>query len=267
MTENSYSHLLVDKRPDDGIAIMTLNRPEVLNALNAKARVEMYQAARELEADESVRAIVVTGTGRAFCAGQDLNETAELPVDGGSGMIGESWISEGSGPYEAFAYFPKPIVAAIHGYTTGDGMQTALLADIRVAADDLKMGMTEINVGIPCVWGSWIISRVSTPAVAAEVTLTGELLTAERAKNLGLVHRVVSRENHVQEAIEVAIKLASKPRAAMREHKKWMNEYFRKDLDYVRTRGLEIQDVVFGSGEPQRIMRSFVKEKVRPTEV
>src|SRR5580658_8906156 len=154
------------------VGILTLNRPTILNAWNTPMRTRLVEALDELEENESVRAIILTGSGqRAFGAGQDLNETKTFDPD-----RAEIWIGEWERLYNRLRSLSKPIVAALNGVAAGSAFQVALLCDLRIGHPGVKMGQPEINSGIPSTTGPWIMREIIGLGHTIDLTLTGRMV-------------------------------------------------------------------------------------------
>merc|ERR1719487_499903 len=195
--------VLVDKR-DSGVAVLTMNRPKALNALSDGLMRELVDKLKELDADNSIRANVVTGTGKAFAAGADIKEMHSRA--GFSDVKADNMLSHWSGVSDV----RKPIVAAVNGFALGGGCELAMSCDIIIAAEDAKFGQPEIKLGtIPGVGGTQRLIRAIGKYKAMELVLTGDMLSAAEAERAGLVSRVVPTANVVDEAIKVAEKIAS----------------------------------------------------------
>ncbi len=196
----------------DGIAWITLNRPEAMNALSAEVRRELPAAIRAAEADPDVRVMVLRGAGdRAFCAGADIKEFVEVPTPTTyrQARVPESWITP-------FDLARKPILASIHGYCLGGGLEIALACDIRIAAEDAIFGFPETGLGtMTGVGGSQRLPRAVGTALAMDMVLTGERLTAAQAKDAGLITRMVPREALAAETASLAARMAARPPLAM----------------------------------------------------
>src|SRR5256884_8325628 len=197
-----YEHILVEI--DAPIATVTLNRPKVLNALSPDLILELTTALSELDADENVRAVVLTGGPKVFAAGADIGDMAERgPVD--------QLLRDQTGRWAPLAGFSKPLIAAVNGYALGGGCEVALMCDLIVAGDTARFGQPEINLGIiPGAGGTQRWPRSAGKYVAMEVMLTGAPITAQRAHQLGLVNRVVPAEMTVEVATAMARELAAK---------------------------------------------------------
>src|SRR2546421_11961841 len=198
-----YEHIQVDVEPL--IATVTLNRPKVLNALSPELVGEVNQALRELDLDDRVRAVVLTGGPKVFAAGADINDMAERTAV-------EQLHRDQTGRWAGIAAFTKPLIAAVNGYALGGGCELALMCDLIIAGDSARFGQPEINLGIiPGAGGTQRWPRTVGKYVAMEVNLTGGQVSAQRAYQLGLVNRVVPAEVTLRVAKRGARQLATKP--------------------------------------------------------
>ncbi|MCC7281503.1 MAG: enoyl-CoA hydratase/isomerase family protein, partial [Acetobacteraceae bacterium] len=167
------------------ISIITLNRPEVLNAWHAAMRADLVAALDAAEADAAIRAIVMTGAGeRAFGAGQDLNETKTFDPD-----RAELWVGEWERLYDRIRSLSKPLVMALNGVAAGSAFQVALLGDFRIAHAGVTMGQPEINSGIASTTGPWIMREMIGLARTIDLTLSGRMMDAAEAERIGLINR------------------------------------------------------------------------------
>src|SRR5688572_13394078 len=197
----------------DGIAIVTVNRPKVLNALNAQTLDELRRTVLALRGDENVRCVILTGAGeKAFVAGADINELAvQSPVSGREHALA------GQHVLNLIENLGKPVIAAINGYALGGGCELAMACTLRVAADTARLGQPEVNLGIiPGYAGTQRLARLVGRGRALEVLLTGDQLPASEAHRIGLVDRVVPAAELMAEARKLAAILAAKAPVAMR---------------------------------------------------
>jgi len=217
-----YEHILVEIDPP--IATVTLNRPKVLNALSPDVIRELTSALADLDADESVRAVVLTGGPRVFAAGADIGDMADQgPVD--------QLLRDQTGRWAPLAGFRKPLIAAVNGYALGGGCEVALMCDLIVAGETARFGQPEINLGIiPGAGGTQRWPRTAGKYVAMEVMLTGAALTAQRAYELGIVNKVVPAEMTIGVAQRLARELAAKPPLALRMAKEAVLKAFEAPL-------------------------------------
>lgn len=247
--------VLVERQ--DEVAIVRLNRPQQLNAINAGIRLELPPALRSLNADAGVRAVVIAGAGeRAFSAGQDLDEGAGYGIDDV-----ERWFTEMWAMYDAVRAMDKPTVAAIVGVAAGAGYQIGLYCDIRVTHADARIGQPEIKMGLASILGTSAMMWHLPIGVNAELSLSGELISGERAERLGLVNQLVARERVIARAIEAARLLGSRPANATRLTKQRMREMTQAQFDDILVAAKSYQRRAYESGEPQQMMRAFVEKK------
>jgi enoyl-CoA hydratase/carnithine racemase len=190
----------------DGIAYITLNRPQALNAYNIRMRDELYEVLGAVKDDPEVEVVIIKGAGeKAFCAGADLTEflTAPPPVFARQARFDRDI-------WRLFLSIEQPLIAALHGYVLGSGIEMALCCDIRLASDDARFGLPETGLGIiPAAGGSQTLPRTVGPAAALEMLLTGRWLTAPEALKIKLVNRIVPRPDLIPTAEKLARKIKS----------------------------------------------------------
>lgn len=226
----TYQHITVTA--GDGYAVVTLNRPNVLNALNQAMMDEIVQALESMEREERVRCVVLTGAGRAFAAGADIKEMAGASApEMLAGYRFQQW--------ERIRKVTVPLIAAVNGIALGGGCELAMLCDMIVAAETAQFGQPEINLGImPGAGGTQRLTRAIGKARAMEMVLTGRPISARQADALGLVTKVVPAEAVLDEAIALAKEIASKPPVAVRLAKEAVLKAFdttvESGLDYER---------------------------------
>jgi enoyl-CoA hydratase len=201
MSGESYENILVERRGK--VAIVTLNRPKALNALNAALIDELGRAFDEFEADPAIGAIVLTGSEKAFAAGADIKEMADKTY---MQAYGEDFITSG---WERVAQCRKPVVAAVAGFALGGGCEVAMMCDIVIAAENARFGQPEINLGtMPGAGGTQRLPRFIGKAKAMDLCLTGRMMDAAEAERAGLVSRIVPADKLLAEAIGVAERIA-----------------------------------------------------------
>jgi enoyl-CoA hydratase len=203
-----YKTLLLE-RPREGIVLLTLNRPERLNAITFQMFDELNEACVELTADDEARAVVITGSGRGFCSGLDLDEAETLPdMSPGEMMLGqERW----AGSLIAIRELPQPVIAAVNGAAAGGGLGIALAADIRIASPEARFNAAFVKIGLSAgdIGVSWALPRVVGLAHAAEIMFTGRFVDATEAERMGLVNRVVPADDLLDEALAMADQIVS----------------------------------------------------------
>jgi enoyl-CoA hydratase len=229
--------ILVDVQ--DRLAIVTINRPEVRNALNSQVVVELASAFERLAVDDRVGAIVLTGAGdKAFVAGADIKEMV-----GKSGLEMQAFSELGRRLGDAMEGCPKPILAAINGYALGGGCEIAMACDLRLASENAKIGQAEINIGIiPGFGGSQRLPRLVGPGWAAQMILTGEPVDAATAERIGLVNRVVPPDRLLEETKALARKMTDKSPVALGLAKACL----RAALEMPLSQGLSYETAAFG---------------------
>jgi enoyl-CoA hydratase len=207
----SFENLLIER--DGPIAIVTINRPRVLNALNTQTLEELRRAILELKQDEGVRVVILTGAGeKSFVAGADINELAVQTPTGG-----REHALAGPHVFDLIENMGKPVIAAINGYALGGGCELAMACTLRLAADTAKLGQPEIALGlIPGYAGTQRLSRLVGRGKAMEMILTGAPIAAEEAQRIGLVNRVVPAAELMGQARALAVQLATNAPIAMR---------------------------------------------------
>ena len=210
-TAGAFDNLLIDR--DGATAIVTINRPKVLNALNSATLEELRRAVLALKQDAAVRCLIVTGAGeKAFVAGADINELSRQSPAGG-----RDHALRGQHVFDLIENLGKPVIAAINGYALGGGCELALACTLRIAADSARLGQPEVNLGlIPGYAGTQRLSRLVGAGRALEILLTGEHITAVEAYRLGIVNRVIPAAELMAAAKKLAAVLAGKPPVAMR---------------------------------------------------
>jgi enoyl-CoA hydratase len=235
------------------VAIITLNRPETLNAWHRPMRQELMTAIAKLEADRAVGAIVLTGAGeQAFSAGQDLSETMAFDAD-----RAVEWIREWEALYDLIRSLSKPLIAALNGVAAGSAFQVALLCDFRIAHAGVRMGQPEINSGIASTTGPWIMREMIGLARTIDLTLTGRMMDAQESLSLGLINKLVPKDQVMAQAMTLAQELAAKPPVAMRLNKARFREVTEAGFRDCLEAGMRIQAEAFGTGEPAQMMEQF----------
>ncbi len=231
----SFETILVDR--EDRVGIITLNRPQALNALNSQVMVEVTTAAAEFDADPGIGAIVITGNAKAFAAGADIKEMATL-------SFSEVFDADFFAAWGKLAAVRTPTIAAVAGYALGGGCELAMMCDLIIAADTAKFGQPEIKLGVlPGMGGSQRLTRAIGKAKAMDLILTGRNIDAAEAERSGLVSRVVPADDLLTEAKTVATTISRMSRSAARMAKEAVNRAFESTL----TEGLLYERRLFHS--------------------
>jgi 2-(1,2-epoxy-1,2-dihydrophenyl)acetyl-CoA isomerase len=215
----------------DAIATITLNRPEKLNALNPQMRLELADAFRTIDRDEDARVLVITGAGRAFCAGADIKEGFQAGLEKRkSGQLQDVTRSFRE-VAPVLAGMDKPVIASVNGYAVGWGCTVTLVCDIRIASDAARFSVPFPRVGLSPEFGStYFLSRIVGISKACELVFTGRMIDAAEAKEIGLVNQVVPADRLYQATYEMASQIASMPPLAMRVSKRGLYQGLNSDL-------------------------------------
>jgi len=249
----SYENILVETRGKVGI--IHLNRPQALNALNAKLKAELAAALDSFEADANIACIVITGSDKAFAAGADIKEMADKSfIDVYMGNFAGNW--------DRTAHARKPIIAAVAGYALGGGCELAMQCDLIIAADNAKFGQPEIKLGvIPGIGGTQRLTRAVGKSKAMDLILTGRMMDAAEAERSGLVARVVPAAQLMEETMKVAEAIASMSLPSVLAAKEAINRAFETSL----AEGVKFERRVFHSlfatEDQKEGMAAFVEKR------
>ncbi|MFC4560479.1 enoyl-CoA hydratase-related protein [Nocardiopsis mangrovi] len=244
----------------DGVATITLNRPDAMNSLTAEAKEALLAAIERAKSDKEARAVLLTGSGKAFCAGQDLREHADL-LGAGKGL-NDTVRSHYNPIVLGLARMPKPVVAAVNGVAAGAGASLAFACDLRIAADSASFLMAFANVGLGSDSGaSWTLPRLVGHARAMEMLMLAEPVKAQRALEIGLVSRVVPKKELDGAARELAVRLANGPTVAYAAIKAEMT--FGSGLDLANALEMEasLQDQCAETADHMNATLAFLKKE------
>ena len=233
---NAFETVIYEKHKN-AIAHVTLNRPKALNAFSVKMRDELYEVLNAIKTDDEIRAVMFKGAGdRAFCAGADLSEFLTAPS-----AVKARRIRAMRDLWRLFLSIPQPLIAALHGYVLGSGVEIALFCDLRIASDDVVFGLPEVQLGIlPGAGATQTLPRVLGLSRALDMLLTGRRLNGEEALQAGLVNQLVSRENLVRTADEWAQSIASYDAVAVRNAK----QAVMRGMDMPLDQGLTLESML-----------------------
>ncbi len=248
--------LVLLDRAEKGIAVLTVNRPEKRNALNLALVQRLSDRLDELLKDADLRAVVICGAGdKAFVAGADIAELQKRDAE-------ESLAGINSGLFRKIEEFPWPVVAAIHGWALGGGMELAMACDIRIAAPSARFGQPELKLGIlPAAGGMHRLPALVGMGVAKDLVLTGRILSADEALGFGLISRIVPENELLEHALEVARSIAGMGRLSSKLAKSVMNSLFRVRPDVAALLEGSAQAVLFETQEKQDRMQAFLDRK------
>jgi enoyl-CoA hydratase len=247
--------VLVERQPEQRTALVRLNRPKQLNALNGAVMDELCRTLEELDRDDGVRAIVVTGNERAFAAGADIAEMAGAsPID----ML----LTNRIGQWDRIRRITKPVIAAVNGWALGGGCELAMTLDLIVAGEGAKFGQPEINIGvIPGAGGTQRLTRAIGKSRAMRMILTGEPISAAEAERAGLVALVTQDELVVEDALALAAKVATKPPLALRMAKEAVNGAYEMSLTDALAHERRLFYLLFASEDQKEGMAAFVEKR------
>lgn len=246
---------LVQVERDDPLGIVTLNRPQALNALATPLVRELVQALEQFDTDPDVRVIILTGGQRVFAAGADLKEMSSLSAV-------EALLQNRIALWDRVRQIRKPLIAAVSGYALGGGCELAMMCDLIIASETARFGQPEINVGlIPGAGGTQRLTRALGKFKAMEMILTGVPIDAHEAERRGLVNRVVPTERLLDEARALGLQLASKPPIALQLAKEAVNKAFESTVEA----GLELERrsfyFLFATEDAREGMRAFIEKR------
>ncbi len=249
----TYEMILVET-PVPGVGLVRLNRPQALNALNSQITREIFTALEAFDHDDTVGAMVLTGSDKAFAAGADIKQMAD--------QTAVAMLSDDFTDWSRMSRVSKPIIGAVSGWALGGGCELAMMCDMLVASESAKFGQPEVSIGIiPGAGGTQRLTRAVGKAVAMEVMLGDRKLTAPEALAAGLVNRVYPVESYLQEAINLAAKIASLPRVAVRLIKDAVNKAEELGL----SAGLDYEKrnfyLAFGTEDKTEGMTAFVEKR------
>ena len=233
---NAFETIIYEKK--DGIAYITLNRPQALNAVNIKMRDELYELLPALDDDPEVMVGIIKGAGeRGFSAGADITEFGTTPSQAIARQV--RWERDLWGQFLGVS---KPLIAAIHGFALGAGVEMSMCCDIRIASEDARFGLPEVGLGmVPTAGGSQTMPRLVWPGMCTAAILTGEIINVAEALRIGLIHRIVSRADLILSAESMARLIMSSGQVAVRYAKQAIN----RGLDMSLDEGLEMESELF----------------------
>ncbi len=252
---NEEKLILVEWQPEDRTALVRLNRPKQLNALNGAVMDALCSELEALDRDDTVRAIVVTGNERAFAAGADIGEMANAtPV--------EMLLTNRIGQWDRIRRITKPVIAAVNGWALGGGCELAMTLDIIVAGEGAKFGQPEITIGvIPGAGGTQRLTRAIGKSKAMAMILTGESITAREAESAGLVAMVTQDELCVEDALALAAKIAEKSPIALRLAKEAVNAAHEMSLTDALAHERRLFYLLFASDDQKEGMAAFLEKR------
>lgn len=249
---------LIYQKSTDGVALLRLNRPKKMNALNIGMRDELRLAAKAIAADAEVKALIITGSGRAFCAGGDVQT-----MPGTEGIVAcREYLQKFQELVLTLAHLEKPVITAVNGYALGAGWNLALLGDIVIAADNAKFGQAFVNVGlVPDLGGLFTLPRTVGLLKAKELVLNGKMIGAHEAQRIGAVSYVVPLAELEATARAQAAKLAQAPTRALAMAKKLLNQSFETCLPQLLDLEVYAQSTAMVSADFQEGVQAFIEKR------
>ena len=246
--------ILLDYHEND-IALITLNRPEKLNALDTKTRMEISEALDEVE--ENARVLIITGKGKAFAAGADINELSKrTPFEYINMSKYGTWLNN------RIENLNIPVIAAVNGYALGGGCELAMACDIRIASKKARFGQPELNLGImPGVGATQRLPRLAGLGMAKKLVFTGEIIDASEALRIGLVEEVVEHEKLMERSFEIASKIAEKPPLAVKIVKKALNATRTMGLEDGLRYELALASLLFSTEDAKEGLMAFLEKR------
>ncbi|MGI6551382.1 MAG: short-chain-enoyl-CoA hydratase [Syntrophomonadales bacterium] len=250
-----FNNLLLEK--DGPLAILTVNRPKALNALNDDTLKELSQAIDLVEADDEVKVLIVTGAGKAFVAGADI-----VAMLAKNAVEGKAFTALGQGAINKLEKMLKPVIAAINGFALGGGCELAMACDIRIASETAKFGQPEVGLGIiPGFAGTQRMPRLIGTGMAKELIYSGNMIDANKALQIGLVNSVVPADQLMDEAKKLALKIASNAPLAVRFAKQAINEGMQVDIDRGQLIEQDLIAISFSTEDKKEGMTAFVEKR------
>ena len=248
---------LVEVTKQGNVGIVTMNRPEALNALSSAVFADLTAALDQVEHDDDVYVVIITGAGRAFVAGADIGEMANMNVEQGL-----AFSELGNGLLMRVDMFPKPTIAAVNGFALGGGCELSMACDIRIASEKAKFGQPEVGLGIiPGFGGTQRMARIIGTGAAMELIYTAETIDAQRAKEIGMVNHVVAPDELMDFALNLANKIAANAQVAIRTSKMAI----RRGIDCDTSTAATYEALAFatcsGTEDQKDAMKAFVEKR------
>lgn len=253
----SYKYMIVDKA--ERIGFVKINRPDVYNAVNLDAIVELERAIQSLREDDDVMVIIITGEGKAFVSGSDISKLVEM-----NSMSAREYSQIGQRVLSLIENIEKPVIAAVNGFALGSGCELAMACDMRIASEKAKFGQPEVKLGlIPGHAGTQRLARLVGAAKAKELIFTGEMIDAQEALRIGLVNKIVAPESLLDEAKNLAKRIMEVGPTAVRIAKTVINRGVDANLTTANSYETEAFSILFSTEEAKEGMKAFL-EKRRP---
>lgn len=251
----TYTKLIIEKK--EKVCIVSINNPQALNALNSTVLEELDRAFSEIAADDGIAAVILTGAGKSFVAGADISQMSTM-----NAAQGKAFGEYGAAVFRKIELLDKPVIAAVNGYALGGGCELAMCCDIRIASAKAKFGQPEVGLGItPGFSGTQRLPRIVGPGKAKELIYTAGIIDAAEACRIGLVNKVTEPEALMDEAMEMAAKIASKAPIAVKYSKQAINKGMQTDMDTAISIEADLFGLCFSSEDQKEGMRAFLEKR------
>lgn len=251
----TYTKLIIEKK--EKVCIVSINNPQALNALNSAVLEELDRAFSEIAADDGIAAVILTGAGKSFVAGADISQMSTM-----NAAQGKAFGEYGAAVFRKIELLDKPVIAAVNGYALGGGCELAMCCDIRIASAKAKFGQPEVGLGItPGFSGTQRLPRIVGPGKAKELIYTAGIIDAAEACRIGLVNKVTEPEALMDEAMEMAAKIASKAPIAVKYSKQAINKGMQTDMDTAISIEADLFGLCFSSEDQKEGMRAFLEKR------
>ena len=251
----SYNYILVEKQ--ERIGIVKINRPEVYNAVNVEAILEVEKAMHDFNEDKAVSVVIITGEGKAFVSGSDISRLVEM-----DSLQAREYSHIGQRTLDYIENMEKPVIAAVNGFALGSGCELAMACDIRIASEKAKFGQPEVKLGlIPGHAGTQRLARLVGVAKAKELIFTGDMIDAQEALSIGLVNAVVAPESLIEEAKKMAAKIMEVGPGAVRIAKTVINRGIDANLTTANSYEKEAFSILFSTDEAKEGMKAFLEKR------
>lgn len=251
----TYENLLLKK--EGNIGVLSINRPNELNALNSKVLDELNMAIEDISLDDDIHVLIISGEGRAFVAGADIEEMKSK-----NSLEAREFANKGLNLFRKIELMEKPVIAAVNGFALGGGCELAMCCDIRIASEKAKFGQPEVGLGItPGFGGTQRLSRLVGLGKAKELIFTADIIKADEALRIGLVNKVVDLDELMNESIKLANKIASKGQLAVRYSKTAINRGFETDLETGMVIEKELFSLCFSTEDQKEAMSAFLEKR------
>ncbi|AFM41838.1 enoyl-CoA hydratase/carnithine racemase [Desulfosporosinus acidiphilus SJ4] len=251
-----YTNLLLQQQGN--IAVLTINRPKALNALNSDTLSELSTALDELGRDSSVKALVITGSGeKAFIAGADISQMKDF-----SPLEGRRFAQLGQATFRKLELLPQPVIAAVNGFALGGGCELAMACDIRIAAENAKFGQPEVTLGLTAGFGgTQRLPRLVGTGLASELLFSGDIIDAQEAYRIGLVNKVYPLDSLMEEALKLAQRIAGRAPVAVQLTKSAIQRGINLDLDSAQGYEAEVFGLTFSTSDQTEGCTAFVEKR------